>query len=206
MFRPFTTHTARSLFNKPRLPLPVGTSSRSYHNATQRRIFEPNSAPGRCSHTEINTHRRSYFKGCLTGAFLATTSCIMFNYFHTPTPLISKGEYSLEARTTINEVWKILLRQRRESTATHHRLHESCWSGEKMCDLCLKKQQESLIRRRLKEWVWRITERGLSEDAPAWVVNGTLQITFYSWEKDRILGTWWAECEPKRFMASKKFR
>jgi hypothetical protein len=206
MFRPFTTHTAGSFFNKPRLSLSVGTSSRSYYNATQRRIFNPNSAPCRCSHTEISPRRHSYFKGCLTGAFLTTTSYMMFNYFHTPTSLISKGEYCLEARTTLSEVWKIRLRERRESTATHHRLHKSCWSGEKLCNLCLAKQQESVNRRRLKEWVWRITEGGLSEDAPAWVVNRTLQITYNSWEKERILGTWWAECEPKRCLVSKKFR
>jgi hypothetical protein len=45
--------------------------------------------------------------------------------------------------------------------------------------------------------VWRITEGGLSEDAPAWVVNRTLQITYNSWGKEGILRTWWAECEPK---------
>ena len=138
----------------------------------QRGILKPKSAPDRCSHIEINPRHHSYFNGCLTGVFLTTTSYIMFDYFS----LIHKGEYFLDAGTTTKAVWKTRLAERREWLAAHHRLHERCRRGEDVCNLCLRKQQENTNQRRLKEWVWRITEGALSENAPAWVFNRTLQI------------------------------
>jgi hypothetical protein len=88
MFRSSITHTARSFFNKLRLSLSVGTSSRNCYNAMQRGILKPKSAPGRCSHIEISPGHHSYSNGCLTGVFLATTSYVMFDYCRTPESLI----------------------------------------------------------------------------------------------------------------------
>jgi hypothetical protein len=195
---------AKGAFTIPQKESLNGVVFRRLCNKAPRNIPKSSPVAAASRYTQNVLHHESYAKGCVTGYFLTFTAYTMYDYFRTRESLIRKGEYLIELGTADATTWKGRFAERREWLAAHHRLHEGCRRGEEKCQLCLTKQQENKAHRMLKDWVWRITEDALSENAPGWVYNTTLRTTYDSWKEGGILGTWWGEIEPEQIRKAGK--